>query len=616
MAQITQNPTIDRTSVQGAPGLYYLADGAAIFGCVGNPEGLIVANRRSLALSDNGNIYYKTTDGVATGWIAIGGGGGGSIGGSITVGQVAFGTAPNVIGGNNNLLYDSVIGGLVHGLTTTVTPGGTSCLYQEIQTPDMSFPIEFFAGNSTFFAGQIDHNWSIQFNRGGVSAAHPRWGENIEVFFNTGGQNLIEKNWDYTSIGGGVSYRPFNFNVDMGSHDAEMLWRLGFWRVYSRTSSAAYLDMQTPTNIFNANTRVSIDGNGVVAGALNSPIFTVSGNQGTTSFATMTSTGVFAANAVALSVNTANVPGVNDYRGIQATGNTTAKFAGGYFQNVNAGAGADCFVEVATGSGGGGDGYIKYTKPGSYNYAWGYDASADRFKLTTADNPSAGTSLIEITRTTFEVSIQSLLAFAAERGAAGTAAGSLWRDNGSKGLALRRGNNVNYLTGMIYASTADRVVANTAVATSLLATTFVGSASLAGSGFNNGNVLKFTLRGVYSTDGAAATTLRIRVLIFGVAVGDTGAVNVPIGVTNGQWELQFNAIHRGAPSAASPVAAQGKMQVQTGALVFTPDIYPLSNTAPVNVNSGTGGTLDVTAQWGAADPDNTITCSTCIIEFE
>lgn len=76
MGQITENPTVSLQANIGAPILFYLADGAPIFGCIGNPEGVIAANKRALAISDNGNVYLKTTDTLATGWSALGGGGG------------------------------------------------------------------------------------------------------------------------------------------------------------------------------------------------------------------------------------------------------------------------------------------------------------------------------------------------------------------------------------------------------------------------------------------------------------------------------------------------------------------------------------------------------------
>lgn len=76
MGVITSNPSISLQANIGAPLIYYFADGAALFGCIGNPEGVIPANKRSIAVSDNGSVYIKTTDLVNTGWIAIGGGGG------------------------------------------------------------------------------------------------------------------------------------------------------------------------------------------------------------------------------------------------------------------------------------------------------------------------------------------------------------------------------------------------------------------------------------------------------------------------------------------------------------------------------------------------------------
>lgn len=76
MGQILENPTISLQANIGSPLIYYFADGAALFGCIGNPEGVIAANKRSIAVSDDGNIYIKTTDNVNTGWNVNGGGGG------------------------------------------------------------------------------------------------------------------------------------------------------------------------------------------------------------------------------------------------------------------------------------------------------------------------------------------------------------------------------------------------------------------------------------------------------------------------------------------------------------------------------------------------------------
>lgn len=63
------NPTIDQ---EFSPKFIYYADNrCAIFTCNGSPEGVILANTGSIALSDNGNVYKKTTDLVVTGWIEL-----------------------------------------------------------------------------------------------------------------------------------------------------------------------------------------------------------------------------------------------------------------------------------------------------------------------------------------------------------------------------------------------------------------------------------------------------------------------------------------------------------------------------------------------------------------
>jgi hypothetical protein len=68
MATFT-NPIIDQ---EFSPKVVFYPDNkCAIFTCNGSPEGIITANIGSLALSDNGSVYKKTTDDVATGWIEL-----------------------------------------------------------------------------------------------------------------------------------------------------------------------------------------------------------------------------------------------------------------------------------------------------------------------------------------------------------------------------------------------------------------------------------------------------------------------------------------------------------------------------------------------------------------
>jgi hypothetical protein len=66
------NPTIDQEISPKA--IFYVDNKCAIFTCNGSPEGVILANTGSIAISDNGSIYKKTTDDLTTGWIELTGG--------------------------------------------------------------------------------------------------------------------------------------------------------------------------------------------------------------------------------------------------------------------------------------------------------------------------------------------------------------------------------------------------------------------------------------------------------------------------------------------------------------------------------------------------------------
>lgn len=72
MADVTSNPTISLAPNPGTVDVIYLADGRAIFLCLGSPQTVIVANGGSIAIdATNKIIYLKTTDGGNTGWLAV-----------------------------------------------------------------------------------------------------------------------------------------------------------------------------------------------------------------------------------------------------------------------------------------------------------------------------------------------------------------------------------------------------------------------------------------------------------------------------------------------------------------------------------------------------------------
>lgn len=66
------NPIVDQEPSPKV--VYYVDNKCALFTCNGSPEGVILANTGSIALSDNGSVFKKTTDDLTTGWIELTGG--------------------------------------------------------------------------------------------------------------------------------------------------------------------------------------------------------------------------------------------------------------------------------------------------------------------------------------------------------------------------------------------------------------------------------------------------------------------------------------------------------------------------------------------------------------
>jgi hypothetical protein len=111
MGAITQNPTIDLLSDK-QPTIFYLDDGAAVFNCVGSPNGAVAANIGSLTIDNQtGNVYTKTTNTVNTGWVQISGAGGGAVTGSGVADQIAFWSGATALTGSTNFAWTTLASG-------------------------------------------------------------------------------------------------------------------------------------------------------------------------------------------------------------------------------------------------------------------------------------------------------------------------------------------------------------------------------------------------------------------------------------------------------------------------------------------------------------------------
>jgi hypothetical protein len=110
------NPTIDQ---EVSPKfIYYVDNKCAIFTCNGSPEGIILANTGSIAISDNGSIYKKTTDDINTGWIEL-------QSGTITSPAVISGTNPTLSFVDTDVGDDDAAISLQTDLLTIGITGGT-----------------------------------------------------------------------------------------------------------------------------------------------------------------------------------------------------------------------------------------------------------------------------------------------------------------------------------------------------------------------------------------------------------------------------------------------------------------------------------------------------------
>jgi len=141
----------------------------------------------------------------------------------------------------------------------------------------------------------------------------------------------------------------------------------------------------------------------------------------------------------------------------------------------------------------------------------------------------------------------------------------------------------------------------------------VGSATLGANYLVAGKAIRITAKGIVGTD-AVDPTLRIRVRLGGIAgtvVMDTTAVLVGIGTNN--WFEAQGIITCRTTGGAGTVFSQGQFQYREGTGDNT-KILPMANTTTTAIDTTVSQEIVVSAEWGTADADNTITSTNIIIE--
>src|SRR5262249_43491103 len=126
-----------------------------------------------------------------------------------------------------------------------------------------------------------------------------------------------------------------------------------------------------------------------------------------------------------------------------------------------------------------------------------------------------------------------------------------------------------------------------------------------------GKLYRVTAQGVYSTTtGANNLTIRLKFgnqILTSTATADAGADRA-----NQAWRID-------AQVTCVAAGQHGAVEAQGVALLFSSAIsstgWSMPNTAPVdNINLTAPQKLEVSAQWGTADPANTITLRQLLVE--
>lgn len=182
--------------------------------------------------------------------------------------------------------------------------------------------------------------------------------------------------------------------------------------------------------------------------------------------------------------------------------------------------------------------------------------------------------------------------------------GDFWHDSTRQCFMAYCGGMSLGITKIMFAATAAATVANTTTETTL-AGTGVGTLTMAANFLTVAKTFKVRAWGVYGSKASPVGALTFR-LKYGTTTLVTLAPTITASLTNRTWEAEFNVTCR-TTGATGTVFAHGEIQVFTsttasGFIVNEP-------TATVTIDTTASSKLDITAQWATANASNTITCN-------
>ena len=166
------------------------------------------------------------------------------------------------------------------------------------------------------------------------------------------------------------------------------------------------------------------------------------------------------------------------------------------------------------------------------------------------------------------------------------------------------------LMGVIFQQLDDKVVSNTTDETSQLGTGNAGDTkTIPADTAGVGDCYFIRLNGYISCAGTPSATLRIKLGSTNLVV--SGPVNLPSGLSNAFVETVFHLTIR-STGAVGTVIGQGHTKLIVGALDTTYN-RQLTMTAPATIDFTVDNEIDITYEWGTADPANILTITNAMI---
>ena len=177
--------------------------------------------------------------------------------------------------------------------------------------------------------------------------------------------------------------------------------------------------------------------------------------------------------------------------------------------------------------------------------------------------------------------------------------GVIVTDNGTKTIAtILSGNSFG-----LFAQTADSIPITNTIVEGTLIDGGVGTLTVPANSFSVADSFNAIMSGVISSKNN--TTLRITVKAGLIVLGDTGFITMPQ-TTNQRWELQVQFTIRaiGGPGVSSIITSGFLTYSKDAANIFEGgDFSTINNTT---FDTTIANTLNITAQWGAAEIQNQI----------